>query len=141
MSTMIESYVERRNIETFEWEYVKDINPFQRRGDYEVYSFLANVRNYNRCIPIDEPRYLPDNISDEVYKIYYEGRIDNYSESYLSLEELLNFDYEKDCRIGEDHEVVPSYKEFLGEYFFEELEQLKTLGPIDDIRIVFWFNN
>lgn len=138
---MIESYVERRNIETLEWEYVKDINPFQRRGDYEVYSFLANVRNYNRCIPIDDPRSLPINISYEVYKIYYEGRVDNYSESYLSLEEILKFDYEKDCRIGEDHEVVPSYKEFLGENFFKELEQLKTLGPIDDIRIVFWFNN
>jgi len=141
MSTIIECYVERRNIKTLEWEYVKDINPFQRRGDYEVYSFLADVRNYNRCIPIDEPRYLPDNISYEVYKIYYEGRVDNYSESYLSLEELLRFNYEKPCRIGEGHEVIPTYREFLGEYFFEELERLKTLGPIDDIRIVFWFNN
>lgn len=141
MSTIIECYVERRNIKTLEWEYVKDINPFQRRGDYEVYSFLADVRNYNRCIPIDEPRSLPINISYEVYKIYYEGRVDNYSESYLGLDELIKFDYETYCRIGEDHEVVPTYKEFLGENFFEELEQLKTLGPIDDIRIVFWFNN
>lgn len=138
---MIHSYVERRNIETLEWEFVKDINPFQRRGDYEVYSFLANVRNYNRCIPIDDPRYLPDNISYEVYRRYYENRVDNYSESYLGLDELLKFDYETYCRIGEDHEVVPTYKEFLGENFFEELEQLKTLGPIDDIRIVFWFDN
>ena len=139
---MINSYVERRNIETLEWEYVENINPFQRRGDYEVYSFLADVRNYNRCIAIDKPRSLPINISYDVYKIYCEGKIDNYSESYLSLDELLKFDYEKPCRIGEEgHEVIPTYREFLGEDFFKELEQLKKLGPIDDIRIVFWFDN
>lgn len=139
---MINSYVERRNIDSLEWEYVKGKNPFQRRGDYEVYSFLADVRNYNRCIPIDDPRYLPDNMSDDLYKIYYEGREDNYSESYLGLDELLNFDYEKPCRIGEEgHEVIPTYREFLGKDFFEELEELKKLGKSDDIRIVFWFDN
>lgn len=138
---MIHSYVERRNIETLEWEYVKGKNPFQRRGDYEVYSFLADVRNYNRCIPIDDPRYLPDNMSDDLYKIYYEAGDDNYSGSYLSLDELLRFNYERPCRIGEDHEVVPTYKEFLGKHFFEELEELKKLGKSDDIRIIFWFDN
>ena len=141
MSTMIHSYVERRNIDSLEWEYVKGINPFQKRGDYEVYSFLADIRNYNRCIPIDEPRSLPDNISYGVFKIYYEGKEDSYAQSYLSLDELLNFDYEKNCRIGEGHEVIPTYKEFLGETFFEELEELKKLGKSDDIRIVFWFDN
>lgn len=141
MSTMIHSYVERRNIETLEWEYIDGENPFTSRGDYEVYSFLADIRNYNRCIPIDDPRYLPDNMSDDLYKIYYEGRDDNYSESYINLDELLRFNYEKPCRIGEDHEVVPTYKEFLGKDFFNELEHLKTLGLPDDIRIIFWFDN
>ena len=138
---MIHSYVERRNIETLEWEYVKGKNPFKSRGDYEVYSFLADVRNYNRCIPIDDPRYLPDNMSDDLYKIYYEAGDDNYSGSYLSLDELLRFNYERPCRIGEDHEVVPTYKEFLGKHFFEELKELKKLGKSDDIRIIFWFDN
>ena len=141
MSTMISSYVEKRNIETLEWKYIEGENPFKSRGDYEVYSFLADVRNYNRCVPIDNPRYLPKQISYEIWKIYNEEKLDSYSESYLSLEELLNFNYQRPCRLGEGHEVIPTYKEFLGEHFFEELEHLKTLGFPDDIRIIFWFAN
>ena len=84
---------------------------------------------------------------------------DTHSHSYLTLRELAEFDYDKpveDRRVtvqvapncwsgGETAEPgggeMMTYREFLGERYMEHLEQLKTLGGLDEVRIVFWFDN
>lgn len=71
---------------------------------------------------------------------------DGHSASWLSLKELLEFDYDQifedrrnggyTCEPGKGE--LTTYKEFLGEGFFEDLEKLKNSGAD---RIVFWFDN
>lgn len=36
---------------------------------------------------------------------------------------------------------IVTYREHLGNGFFQDIEVLKTLGSADDVRIVFWFDN
>jgi hypothetical protein len=36
--------------------------------------------------------------------------------------------------------VLP-IEDFLSEMFFQHIEDLKTLGDLDDVRVVFWFDN
>lgn len=161
----------------------KQSSPFDTRN-YAVFGFLAGVRNYSHCVPISGPKGLPDDsehlntpLAEPQNYSYYgydngtaytnKGDIEcdaNYhSLSHLTLNELLDFDYEKtfwDRRItrittfpngstfsngaslaeeGEGKTIT--YREHLGESFFEDIEALKTLGSPEDVRIIFYFDN
>lgn len=140
--------------------YQKDFgdNPFDHRS-YSVFAFLAGVRNYDCCEPLSEPKGIPNDVSDEIKTEYDSWSCDSHSTSYLTLRELLEFDYDKifwnrrvtkqtsnNCWNGasladEGEGAMISYRENLGEFFFTHLEELKSLGDIDDVRIVFWFDN
>lgn len=90
--------------------------------------------------------------------------LDYHSYSYLTLKELLDFNYEKSFEklemsflYKEDNVVIAgsiftetakegegeitSYRNYLGEWFFEELDKMKKLGDPENVRIVFWFDN
>lgn len=148
--------------------------PFDWRS-YGMFGFLADVRNYSEVPPISEKKGLPDDSEwlNEKETDGWGGEttrkaeiLDNYyhSFSWLSLKELLDFDYEKefeDLRYTEttyraDGSVsgsngaavakkgngnITTFSEFLGGDFFRCLEILKTLGSQEDVRIVFWFDN
>lgn len=43
------------------------------------------------------------------------------------------------CNPGEGTQMT--YRQFLGENFFKDLEIMKTLGPPEDIRVVFGFDS
>lgn len=157
----------------------KTSEPFGNRH-YAVFGFLANVRNYSHCEPICEPKGLPDDSEylntplDEPQNYSYygydngtaytqKGEIEcdaNYhSLSWLTLKELLDFDYEKtfwDRRItrqeapnvwngaalaNEGEWQTITYREHLGEGFFKDIDVLKTLGNPEDVRIIFYFDN
>jgi hypothetical protein len=153
-----------------------------------MFGFLSGVRNYSKVTPISDPKGLPQDSeylnkpSEYGYYIkdmYYGGHIPeqdrgrkytdilydaNYhSHSYLTLKELLDFDYSKtfeDRRttkteirsnggtlINGAHVCVEgsgstvTYRDYLGESFFECIYQLKMLGAPEDVRIIFWFDN
>ncbi len=151
----------------WEWEMVnekiftgwgeKTIHPF----DYSMYAFFADVRNYDHCQPLSQTRGLPKDLSSEVLAEYneYPGQ---WSESYFTLKELLDFDYDQTfwnrriertyqekgytstdgAALAEEGEgKIISYRDNLGENYFKCLEILKTLGEPDDVRIVFSFDN
>lgn len=40
---------------------------------------------------------------------------------------------------GEPETVV--LRDFLGKAFFDEIEVMKTLGDLDDVRVIFCFDN
>lgn len=140
-----------------EWEkeyYKKEKNdsPFDWRS-YSMFAFLADVRNYDHCEPISEPKGLPKDISDEVKDEYGEGW-DYHSASFLTAKELLDFDYDKvfwnrrvtknnnGASLAEEGEGTNvTYRENLGEFFFTHLKELEELGNPDEVRIVFWFDN
>jgi hypothetical protein len=118
-------------------------------------AFLAGVRNSSLVPPIAEPRGTPADMSEPVATEFAEQGPDAVEPSWLSIHELLTFDYEKrfeDRRVkrrmpagyldeaatGEPGEGrVVSYREFLGPGFFDELERLSKSGAQ---RVVFWFS-
>ena len=138
-------------------DYSKSDSPFDRRS-YRIFAFLADVRQRDnfKITPISEPKGLPKDSEylntplekPENYSYYgydngtaytKEGQIecdvDCHSLTYLTLKELLDFDYEQKATETE------TYREYLMEGYFEELEILKTLGEPENVRIVFWFDN
>lgn len=151
MGCDIHTFVEKRNKETNQWEFVKDdvfsLDDYDKEyfkkeksseifgwRSYRMFSILNNVRNNYGIIPMyDTDRGFPDDISKEV-KMEYDS-YSNHSESYLTAKELTDFDYDKKATENE------SYRDCLGDFFFKHLEELKSLGDPDEIRVVFWFDN
>ena len=175
MGCDIHSFAEKRNKQTNLWEKVGDEfsldefdrnfykkdktdSPFKWRS-YSIFAFLAGVRNYDCCVPISEPKGLPEDVSDYVRKKYEYWDEDAHSASYLTAKELLEFDYEQSfwnrrvgkqlapnfyhgaCLAEEGEGEIVTYRDNLGEWFFKHLEELKSLGDPEDVRIVFWFDN
>lgn len=142
-----------------EW-YKKDFSdsPFDWRG-YGMFGFLANVRNYSEVPTIIEPRGFPEDASEDVKEAWEEWEGDGHTPSWITAQELLDFDYDQvfwDRRVtkkrpdgiidgasradeGEGEHLT--IREFLGDKFFEHLEVLKKLGDPKKTRIVFWFDN
>ena len=135
--------------------------PFDWRS-YGVFGFLADVRNYSAVPCIAKPRGLPHDLSPEVNAEYETWDVDAHSLSWLSLRELAEFDYDApviDRRITRQEgpnffnggatataaeealATKTTFREFLGDFFMRDVDILKTLGPLDDVRIVFWFDN
>lgn len=152
MGCDIHSFAEKKNKDTGLWEKVNDAfsldefdkkylakekgdNPFDWRS-YSVFAFLANVRNYDHCIPISEPRGIPEDICEEVRESYDMWSGDAHSASYLMLRELIEFDYDtvfwnrrvtketspgcfNGASLAEEGEgEMISYRENLGTWFF-----------------------
>ncbi len=175
MGCDIHSFAEKRNKETNKWEKVGDAftldsydkkrmkkdkgeNPFNWRS-YSMFAFLADVRNYDHCEPLAEPKGMPEDVCEEIRSEWDSWRGDGYSESYLTAKELLDFDYEKTfwnrrvtkqtgpnswngAALAEEGEgKVMTYRDNLDGMFFIHLEELKALGEPEDVRIVFWFDN
>ena len=154
MACDIHAYVEvKRN---GGWNYEGEA--FDCRN-YGLFGFLANVRNYSKVPVLAEPRGLPADVGDVVRQKFEEWNCDGHTHSWLLLRELTNFDYDQqfeDLRVT--REVRPrcfdgrvtadpgggtmtTYREFLGDWYFEELDRLRTFGEPDDVRVVFWFDN
>lgn len=157
MGCDIHTYVERR-LASGQWERVDGEAPFDWRS-YTHFGFLADVRNYSATVPIADPRGFPKDASAAVAEEYEAWGPDAHTPSWLLVRELAEFDYDhvtNDRRVmrqvglrswdggvtGEPHEgVVMTYREFLGDHFLRDVEQLKTLDDPDSVRVVFWFDN
>ena len=132
--------------------------PFDWR-QYGMYTFLAGVRNYGQVIPISRPRGLPEDVSEGAREILDMWDGDGHSYSWLLLGELLDFNYNTPVEnlrhrkqtgpnswtgaaVAEPGQgVMTTYREELGEGFFRDLAILASIGPPDDVRIVFFFDN
>lgn len=154
MGCDIHSHAERKN-ESGAWEKITDLEPFDWRS-YGMFGFLAGVRNYSDVPPIAERRGVPTDASREVAEDYERWDSDAHSASWLSVAELLAFNYDAPCenrrvmrQVGPNHYnggctcnpgegEQTTFREFLGEGFFEELRKLQAA---DVERVVFWFDN
>ena len=146
-------------------------SPFNYR-DYGLFGFLADVRNYSHSEVLSEHKGLPvdsEHLNEEIKdswgfttrKKELEEDGDYHSRTYLTLKELLDFDYDKKfwdkrCVRNNDgaakariHPSVPylgegeitTYRKFLGRQFFHHLAELQELGRPEDVRVVFYFDN
>lgn len=132
------------------WEEIPNLYPFDWRS-YGMFAFLADVRNYSAIRPLAKPRGIPADSPN------YTGDDDgHHSHSWLSVEELISFDYDQpieDRRVTV--QVSPNYwnggataepgggkmttfREFLGPAFFDELTKLLDAGAE---RVVFDFDS
>jgi hypothetical protein len=112
-------------------------------GTPSWFAFFADVRNEHNLDPIAPMRELPDDISEQVRRAY-EGLAecgDIVAVSWLSIDELLSFDYDAPLRF---HARGPgprlkadTYRALLGDRIFDEAKQLKALGAD---RIVYWIH-
>ncbi len=185
MGCDIFSWVEIYDPQTNKWRAVRDAFPADdwekghygkafvsapfRSRDYGLFGFLAGVRNYANCEPLDLPRGLPVgcdltggcSVIDEL-EVVADLHIQNtetlihhfHSYSWFLLSELLSFDYEKvfwnrriqrgkdGAALAQEGEGVhQSYPEFLGRDYFGALATMKTLGEPNHIRVVFCFGD
>src|SRR5690606_11435192 len=132
-------------------QFAEGSSPFDWRY-YGMFGFLAGVRNYSDVPPIAEQRGWPSDVNKDAA-----DEADwCHSHSWLSVSELSAFDYDKpveDRRVsrqiapnmwsggctadpGEGH--MTTFREFLGEAFFDDLKKLVECGAD---RIVFCFDS
>ena len=143
------------NWKTVEWGKLFPGLSLDHRN-YSVFAFLANVRNYDCCTPLSELKGLPNDLNDnEIIEEYDEA----HSASYFTLSELLAFDYDQtfenrrvtkqtgpntwdgSCIAEKGEGRIVSYRDNLGNEFFDSLKLLQTLGDGESVRIVFFFDN
>lgn len=133
--------------------------------NYGMFGLFAGERNDSQCQVLAEPRGFPEDISEDalyhllphvwhlesgwgwgepppatVAERIARSEADYGGYSWLNAAELTNFDYDQtfvDQR-PTPPEIV-TYREFLGELYFEHLEVLKTLSKHDEVRILFYF--
>lgn len=136
------------------WKAVDDFEPFEERC-YALFGWLAGVRNYSDLPILAPPRGIPDDASPGVRAAYEDWDVDAHSASWLSVQELLAFDYDQrveDRRVtrqtawgydgggtaaaGEGE--MTTYRALFGTGYFLRLEALRSSGAE---RIVFWFDN
>lgn len=149
----IHAHVERRGADG-RWEKVPDQEPFDWRND-DVFDFLNG--NGNIIIPgvppIVEARGVPEDASPAVRADHEAWDTDAFSASWLAVQELAAFDYDRQVtvpwlhRIGDDgrteafgENVVMTFREFLGDRYLREVEELKALGDPTVFRVVYWFS-
>lgn len=152
MGCDIHLYAEKRSPDGA-WQVVDAVDALTHRS-YGAFAFLANVRNYSQITPIAAPRGMPDDASTEAASDFERWSMDAHTPSWLTLDELLAFDYSAicedrrgmrqiglnafDCGTTLAKGTLQSYRDFLGSWFFDDLGRLKAAGAE---RIVFWFDN
>jgi hypothetical protein len=143
---------------TNEWD-IERHSPFGAEREYNLFAFLAGVRNDRDIKPLAEPRGLPADISAETHARICENA--DYGYSWFTLAELLAVDYEQ--LVGNAHRrffplftarlrnlrkaspVEPdtgeTLRQFLGEWYFDRLHLIGALGNPRDVRVVFGFDS
>jgi hypothetical protein len=119
----------------------KTKHPF-RFNQNQMYGFLSNVYNWSGIHPLTDPRGLPPDLDLRwagEYLLLERGKHQVFS--YVTLEELLRFDYELvyfDILFNQERSV----RSVLGPRFFEHLAQITNLNTQRDLqcRVVLSFN-
>lgn len=94
--------------------------------NYNLFSFLADVRNDGSITPLDEPRGIPKDASDSYLWACKNWNGNAHSHSWFLLDELLKVD-EK------------FWRDIYAPAFYEKLLEIKEDGA--EIRVCFFFDN
>lgn len=98
--------------------------------NYQLFSLLADVRNENDIEPLDDPRGVPFDLSDDLEEIYQKDD-GCHSHSYFGLNELLE--------VGKERFQEAGAEDFLNRTI-PILESIAEGDP-DSVRFVFWFDS
>lgn len=109
---------------------VKREDSFYHDRNYLLFGILAHVRDRS-VTPISSPRGLPKDVSPEVKKRSDDYGADGHSHSWLTLAELLAYDWD----VAMNTYAAPT------SFVRETLPKLQALGSPENVRIVFFFDN
>lgn len=107
---------------------------------YSLFAKMAGVKNRDGIIPIDKPRGLPNNISQETLLHYEFWGTDAHSESYLTSQEIA----ELESWIKEQDWIPNNCFGRLFGNSFTSVYNGHAVGrspTFEDFRFVFWFDN
>ena len=90
MGCDIHTYAEKKSKDG-KWELIPTVELFSERN-YFLFELLAGVRSYVGLKPIASPRGIPKDVSESTRESCNEWGEDGHTPSWLSLEELLEFD-------------------------------------------------
>ncbi len=120
-----------------------DLIPFYWGRNYDLFSILAEVRgSYD---PIDDPRGLPEDVTDATRKEFERWGRDAHTPSYYTLKELKDYLYNN----SEDEEITETLKQFIEpmenrfreEFWITNDDQKRYTVKENGFRVVFWFDN
>jgi hypothetical protein len=114
------------------------VSVYQGRN-YELFGVLAGVRD-NSMNPIDEPRGIPDDISNETRKEYELWGRDAHTPTYFTLNELLDFYHKK----KKHQETLDLFLNGIKERFYQEfflISEGRNKDFEEKFRVIFWFDN
>lgn len=118
--------------------------------NYDLFAVLAGVRAYGDFECISSPKGLPDDVTEYVEKAYEEWGWDAHSTSYLTMREIVEFHNNVKPMNGFGGDILEPLIERLVRradelyilYDFEVKDPTPSaLRKMEDIRIVFWFDN
>jgi len=121
-------------IEKQEREY--ELCSAYRHRNYNLFSILADVRNYRENKPISEPKGIPNDVSEivQIEKDIWEG--DGHSHSYFTMKEL--YDYYEENKSDEDTDLKNLIEVLEGHFKDSYYDKDRDC---EKYRIVFWFDN
>ena len=149
MGCDIHGIVEFKKTYSHRWDGLMDLRPLLGRN-YALFSILANVRNDRKKrldhFPITD---LPDDLSDETKEQMDYWKDDGHSYNCLHIDDLgmikgheYYFQELKDVQEGDMIIPVWEYIQYEWKLLMSFLRTLKEKGDgIEDIRIIFWFDN
>jgi len=124
-----------------QWVYIGNICLYR---NYALFGVLAGVRNHD-IEPVSTPKGLPNNMSKVIHD-EVETYIDkDFSPENISVHEDVGFHSCSYLNIKELKVAKEIYEEYFGEdgfpEFLDEMEKLNDLPFVNDVRMVFWFDN
>jgi hypothetical protein len=120
-----------------------DLIPFYWGRNYDLFSILAEVRgSYD---PIDDPRGLPEDVTDATRKEFERWGRDAHTPSHYTLKELKDYLYNN----SEDDELTETLKRFVEpmenrfreEFWITNDDEKRYTVKENAFRVVFWFDN
>jgi len=110
--------------------------------NYELFAFLAGVRNYDNVTPIAKDRGLPNDISDVTKLFVNQWKGDGHSYSYLEACEMEELEkYFENRRESICYTKYPLGYLFGGDWSeFAKYPRERQEG-LQDVRFIFWFDN
>lgn len=107
---------------------------------YNLFALLAGVRNYENIEPISKSKGLPEDITYLTKKHYILRKSDAHDESWLSIKELIELE---NIKQNDSFFLEDTFNTFIfengltGWYKYPEDNTMN----IEDLRMVFWFDN
>ena len=111
--------------------------------NYDLFSILAEVRG--SFDPIEDPRGLPEDVTDVTRKEYDKWGRDAHTPSHYTLKELKDYLFNnsdnEEIRENLSYFINPMDRRFKDEFWIDIDDEKRYTIKENGFRVVFWFDN